>query len=73
MQTAGFLWTLSAYPSTSKNMDRRRLLTLNVSNVEALFLTEYDLLDGGTELEWSVNTWPDGLEEKLAALTRSWL
>lgn len=58
LQTAGMLWTLTALPSTVKTTDHRRLFTLNVNNVEALFVAKYDMEDGGAELEWVVNAWP---------------
>lgn len=63
--TAGDLWTLTAYPSKARTKDRRRRLTLNVSNVEALNFTEFVLEDGGTELEWVLNAWPGALAGKL--------
>ncbi|MDD0857359.1 GIY-YIG nuclease family protein [Arthrobacter alpinus] len=69
-QTAGLLWTLTALPSTNRAKDRRRLLTLNVCNIEALYVTEYDLQSGGAELEWSLNAWPSGLKRELQSLNR---
>lgn len=35
------LWNVSALPSTSKTKDQRRLLTLNCSALETLYVTEY--------------------------------
>ena len=72
-RTRGILWSLSALPSTSRTADRRRLFTLNAGSVEMLILTEWDLADGETELEWTVNIWPDGVIGPLEALTGDWL
>ncbi|WP_449373042.1 GIY-YIG nuclease family protein [Arthrobacter psychrolactophilus] len=70
-RTGGLLWSLTAFPATRKNKDRRRLLTLNAGSVEVLFVTEWDLENGGTELEWTLNLWPEGLSSRLEALSRS--
>lgn len=72
-QAGGILWSLTALPSTSKRKGIRRLLTLNVGSVEVLYVSEFDLLEGGSEIEWCMNLWPDELEEKLQALTGSWV
>ena len=72
-RTGGLLWSLTAFPSTRKNKDRRRLFTLNAGSVEVLFVTEWDLENGGTELEWTMNLWPEELPSKLEALKGRWL
>ena len=72
-RTRDILWSLSALPSTSRTADRRRLFTLNAGSVEILILTEWDLADGETELEWTMNIWPDGVIGPLEALTGDWL
>lgn len=72
-RTGGLLWSLTAFPATRKNKDRRRLFTLNAGSVEALYVTEWDLANGGTELEWTVNLWPEELSPKLEALKGRWL
>ncbi|GAA5230033.1 GIY-YIG nuclease family protein [Arthrobacter cryoconiti] len=72
-RTGGLLWSLTAFPSTRKYRDHRRLFTLNVGSVEALYVTEQDLKNGSTELEWTVNLWPEELSPKLEALKDRWL
>ncbi len=71
--TRGILWSLAALPTTSRTADRRRLFTLNAGSVEMLFLTERDLEGGGSELQWTVNIWPEGIIELLRALEGDWL
>jgi hypothetical protein len=72
-RTQGILWSLTALPSTSRTTDRRRLFTLNAGSVEMLVLTEWDLEDGGSELEWTMNIWPEGIIKPLEALKGDWL
>jgi hypothetical protein len=72
-RTRGILWSLTALPSTGRTADRRRLFTLNAGSVEMLVLTEWELEGGGTELEWTMNIWPEGVIEPLQALKGDWL
>lgn len=73
IRTRGILWSLTALPSTGRTADRRRLFTLSAGSVEMLVLTEWDLEGGGTELEWAMNIWPEGVIEPLQALEGDWL
>ncbi|MFJ4657987.1 hypothetical protein ACIP5Y_42530 [Nocardia sp. NPDC088792] len=48
------LWNVSALPSTSKSKGMRRLLTLNCSGLETLYVTEYRQA-GGIAVEITIN------------------
>lgn len=48
-ETEGMQWTLTAFPSTSRSRDHRRLATLSIQNVEVLVLAEGREPDGDWE------------------------
>ena len=55
VRTAGRLWTLTCFPSTGRQKDFRRLVTLSCGNLETLVISE-EVLDGELWVTVRINT-----------------